>query len=54
MGVIMEWAGANTSGIETDTDIFQHMEQNMSFLSMRLQMDFSSKGKDRKGWSTEG
>jgi hypothetical protein len=24
------------------------MEQNMSFLSMRLQMDFSSKGKTEK------
>jgi len=35
MVVIMEWAGANTSGMETDTNIFQHMEQNMLFLSMR-------------------
>jgi hypothetical protein len=48
MVVIMEWAGANTSGMETDTNIFQHMEQNMSRVSMRLQMDFSSKGKTEK------
>jgi len=48
MVVITEWAGANTSGMETDTNIFQHIEQNMSFLSMRLQMDFLSKGKTEK------
>jgi hypothetical protein len=48
MVVITEWAGANTSDMETDTNIFQHTEQNMSFLSMPLQMDFSSKGKTEK------